>query len=46
MGGADWSALPLACEMYDVSDVEGLIDRILVIKAHKPPPDDTAADKD
>jgi len=37
MGGLDWQALPLFAAMYDVQDVEDLIERLLVIKMHKPP---------
>lgn len=37
MGGIDWAGLPLACEFHGVHDVEGLLTRLMVIKAHKPP---------
>lgn len=36
MGGLDWSALPLACRVHAVRDVELLIERLQVIKAHRP----------
>jgi hypothetical protein len=36
MGGLDWAGLPLACAYLGVRDVEGLIDRLLVIKQHNP----------
>jgi hypothetical protein len=36
MGGIDWNALPLAVVMYGVHDVEALIDRLMIIKTHKP----------
>lgn len=38
-GGLDWSALHLATEFYGLTDVEGLIERVLAIRAHtnKPP---------
>ena len=37
MGGIDWAGLPLVCEWLGVSDVDGLLHRLSVIKAHKPP---------
>lgn len=37
MGGIDWAGLPLAVEWLGVTDVDGLIHRLQVIKAHKPP---------
>ena len=39
-GGIDWAGLPLACEMYGVRDVETLIQRLVVIKTHRPPKDE------
>ena len=36
MGGIDWTALPLAVAMYGVQDVEALIERLMIIKTHKP----------
>lgn len=42
MGGIEWARLDLACAYYGVEDVEGLIARLLVIKAHKAP--ETVAD--
>jgi len=39
MGGLDWSALPLACVLYGVQDIELMIHRLLVIKLHQPPKD-------
>ena len=36
-GGIDWSGLSLAVEMYGVRDLQGLVGRLLAIKAHKPP---------
>ena len=35
MGGVDWSGLPLIAELYGVSDIEGLLHRLLVIKTHQ-----------
>jgi hypothetical protein len=37
MGGLDWSGLPVALEVVGVDDVEALIARLMVVKAHKPP---------
>ena len=39
MGGCDWAALPMACELYEVDDVEAVIERLLIIKNHKPAAD-------
>lgn len=36
-GGLDWAALPLFAALHTVQDLEPLIDRLLVIKTHKPP---------
>lgn len=33
----DWAGLPLVAELLGVSDIEGLLRRLLVIKSHKPP---------
>lgn len=41
MGGIDWSGLPLVCTWLGVQDVEGLLHRIEVIQAHKPPEEDS-----
>lgn len=37
MGGIDWSGLPYVVAHLGVHDASGLIDRLLIIKAHKPP---------
>ena len=37
MGGIDWRALPLPVELFGITDIEGLIHRLLVIKSHNPP---------
>lgn len=37
MGGLDWAGLPLLCAYHRVSDVEGLVHRLLVIKTHRRP---------
>lgn len=39
MGGIDWSGLPLVCEWLGITDIEGLLSRIAVMRAHKPPKD-------
>lgn len=35
MGSFDWGALPLACRVFGVRDVEMLIDRLMVLKLHR-----------
>ena len=37
MGGLDWAVLPLFAGLHGVDDIEGLVDRLLTIKLHKPP---------
>ena len=39
MGGLDWAGLPLVVALLGVDDVEAFVDRLLVIKTHKPPED-------
>lgn len=36
MGGLDWSGFDLIVEKLGIEDVEGLLDRLLVIKTHRP----------
>lgn len=36
-GGIDWAGLPYACAHYGVQDVQGLMDRLIVIKAWRKP---------
>ena len=36
MGGIDWAGLPLACAWLGVRDVDGLLQRLLIIKTHDP----------
>lgn len=36
MGGLDWSGFDLVVEKLGIEDVDGLLDRLLVIKTHKP----------
>lgn len=40
-GGMDWGGLQLLVELYGIEDVEGLVMRLKVIKAHKPPQKET-----
>lgn len=42
MGGIDWAGLPIFIALWGIEDVEGLIDRLLVIKSHKPPQENNA----
>ncbi len=35
MGGIDWQGLPLVCGWLGISDVEGLMERLAVIKLHR-----------
>ena len=37
MGGYDWGSLPLAVEFFHVEDVEGLIQRLFVMKTYTKP---------
>lgn len=39
MGGVDWAGLPYVVEHLGITDVEGIMDAILLIKTHKPPKD-------
>ena len=36
MGGMDWAGVELLAALYQVEDVEGLLERLVVIKAHTP----------
>ncbi|WKB52313.1 hypothetical protein [Eleftheria terrae] len=36
-GGIDWAGLPVVVELLGITDVEGLIHRLHVIKTHRPP---------
>jgi hypothetical protein len=36
MGGIDWAGLPLACAWLGVRDVDGMLQRLLLIKTHDP----------
>lgn len=36
-GGIDWQAVPLFAAFFGAHDVEGLIERLLVLKSHRPP---------
>ena len=35
-GGYDWSGLPLLCAWLGVDDIEGLLQRLAVIRTHRP----------
>lgn len=37
MGGIDWAGFPLVCEWLGVVDVDSLMHRIGIIKAHRTP---------
>ena len=39
MGGLDWAGLPLAVASYGITDIDGLLHRLQVIKGHKAPSD-------
>jgi hypothetical protein len=36
MGGYHWDALPLAVAFFGVGDMEDLLERLLVLKLHRP----------
>ena len=36
MGGFDWSGLEFACDYMGITDTEMLVERLMVIKAHRP----------
>lgn len=40
MGGIDWAGFHLVATTLGVTDIEGLIDRLAVIKRHQPETDD------
>jgi hypothetical protein len=40
MGAFDWAGLPVVCALFDVTDPEALIGRLVVIKTHKTPAPD------
>lgn len=35
MGGIDWAALPIVCEMLGIQDVETLIVQLVAIRDHQ-----------
>jgi hypothetical protein len=43
MGGIDWAGFPLMVAKFGVDDVDGLIERLVVIKNHQPPKEDDGA---
>lgn len=44
MGGIDWAGLPLVVALLGVQEVEPFVDRLLVIKTHKPPKNQSLGD--
>lgn len=40
MGGFDWSGLGLWAMKFGVEDIEGLMDRLMAIRVHRPPEED------
>lgn len=36
MGGIDWAGLDLVAAKLGIDDIEGLIERLYVIKTHRP----------
>ena len=40
MGGIGWAGLELVAAKFGVEDIDDLMDRLLVIKMHKPPEED------
>lgn len=43
-GGLDWAGLDLVVAWFGVQDVEGLLHRLMAIKAHKPKKDEQSSD--
>lgn len=39
MGGIGWSGLDALIELYGIEDRDGLLERLIVIKTHKPEKD-------
>ena len=37
MGGVDWAGLPFVVQWLGVHDVDALMDRLYVLKTHRPP---------
>lgn len=37
MGGIDWSGLDLVVAKYGIEDVDGLIDRLYILRTHQSP---------
>lgn len=40
MGGIDWSGFPMMVAKYGIDDPDDLIERLTVIRLHRPPQDD------
>jgi hypothetical protein len=41
MGGVDWSGIELMAAKYGVEDIDGLTDRLITIKTHRTPDEDS-----
>lgn len=39
MGGIDWAGLEVVTALLGITDVDGLVQRLSVIKHHRPPQD-------
>lgn len=37
MGGVDWAGFGLACELYQVEDIEDMMRAVLIVKGYAPP---------
>lgn len=37
MGGVDWQALPLLCGWLGITDVQGLMQRLVVMRMYRKP---------
>lgn len=44
MGGIDWSGLEIVAVKLGIDDIEGLIDRLHIIRTHKSPLEDRKHD--
>ena len=36
MGGHDWAGLGVVCAWLGITDIDGLLQRLLIIKTHNP----------
>lgn len=46
MGGIDWSGLEVLAARFGVEDIEGLIDRLEVVKNHDPKREEDRSDNE